>query len=1354
MTTRVGASKIAVLVTAVALALAGGLGSAPPARAEAESAFDIQTGSKQRLADGWRDFGTPRTFTRIEFTSASSQEVTFSSYDWEASSWTPFWASEGVVSGAETVRLPEPVEATKIKADQSGVTIGGVFNDSPLVEEMDLEITTTVGVPAVLPAKINVDQANGGRVLVPVAWEVVDQTRYWEPGEVVVSGVYGGGADQGAATVTVTVTAERGLIDVPTPYLGWNSWYSQFTGVSEASTKAQVEIMERQGLPEAGYDIIWIDEGWWGDSSVRTQRDANWRDADGKMIPNAKFPDMKGFADWLHARGLKLGLYTDTGDGSCAGVWGSGGDNWFEQYRNDVARFKEWGADAIKLDHCGGHNDANQPSNFQVYSAFYQAMRAADADGTMILDTCEWGQESPGDWAYKIAHAWRTGYDLSHPALGQSLWSYWERNLNNGGSRPGAFNDPDYLVLTASAPAMNVDVWRVLVSLWAFSASPMITSMDANLLTDEHLAVLTNPDILALDQDPLVSQPNKIREDQAGLQVWSRQLEPQNGKARRAIMLINESGAGKNIGFDFAEAGLANVTAVRDIWSQIDLAPSPSYSTPVFPNELVILIAEGDEVSPASGFAQYNYARLGKATSSSSQGSNSSGRSQGAIDGSASTSWIANATTSDLDGSQWVGADLAMSRSVAEAAVNLNSVFNAPSQLEYQDADGAWQVAASWASLPVGQTTVALAAPVTAQYWRWRAPGGGQPQVRELQLFGADKVAAPGDRTSVLSGGGANYLVGCVAAPAAGKVLATASTVYSAAYGADRACDGVDGTADTGTGRWNSGVEGDAEWLRFDLPSPVVDADKLVISAGSFWMRQERTEVSYVDGQGESHPLAVIVAGITTAIQDGELQGANQVAIDVSGLSIQSVRLDFTVVNSGQPRAGNQPMPSIWEVMLYQEAQPVTVQPVNVSVDAGASLELPEQVKTRYSDGRWSSQAVVWDAVDPALHDRYASGRFLVEGVVDGTAQPALAYVTVVALPSTLDGLQSLVDANSGRLEADYGASGWPGFEQALADAETALAGDPPPTGTQIVDLAVDLRDAVKALVDLRDLRATVADAEAALELSGCFEPGQLSVLEALLDEALAVLADPDSTSGDVGSARSGLAAAAQAALERPNLARSAVATASSEYSSAYGAGMVNDGNTTTTRWNAKAGSTTGDVVLAWPGAVTANLAKIYFRDWTGRAAQVALEYKGLDGQWQTLATIAAEPVAGQVKAEGITLAPFAETSFSEFRVNYVETAFLNGGTDPTFWEVELYGATALAVDEVAGVVTSVGVAPVLPSSVGVVLWDGTRVASPVVWDEPAAGALDEPGSFVLSGRVACVASCQRSLAAEVTVEV
>lgn len=736
-----------------------------------KSSADIAPGSRQRIATkgDWRDFGTERKFTRVLLNSPTAQNVSLEKFDWERNTWVEVWASDAVVSGQVTATFTPAASATKLRSRPAGVKLDGVFNDSPVKTKTKLAVTTTVGVPVTLPAKINVQQKNGGTLLLPVIWDADPTDRYQSAGHHTINGAYSADGISGKVQMKVTVTTERGLIETPTPYRGWNSWYSQFTGVSEASTKEQVLLMEQKGLTAVGFNIIWIDEGWWGinagcysdnrPNANRATAEHKWRGANGAAVPNDKFPDVKAFADWLHARGLKLGWYTDVGDGSCGRSWGAGGENWFAQYRADLKQFKEWGVDALKVDHCGGegspsnapatpgtgHNDFNQMANFQTYAGFYQAMREPDPDrpgetlgGNIILNICEWGEEASGDWAYKIAHSWRTGSDLGAPALGR-YYDYWNRNLNNGASRPGAFNDPDYLVLTDKSPSRDPEVWRTQISLWAFAAAPLITSMDAKQLTDKHIDYITNTDMLSIDSDPLVEQPVKIREDKDGLQVWSRRLVDSNGKARRAVMLLNAgSGADGKIVFDFSETGLKNVCRIRNVWDKLDEPLTQRYETTLQNDALVLLLVEGDATVPVSGFAELNHARYGKATASSSAFSGyrnaSAFRSQGAIDGNTGTAWKAHNLIAGLDGSQWLSVELPEAKTVSLISVN-TAAFEGASQVEYWNGSK-WVVLPETvtASLPADETSWTLAKPVTAAIWRWRAPVGGQPQINEFRL--------------------------------------------------------------------------------------------------------------------------------------------------------------------------------------------------------------------------------------------------------------------------------------------------------------------------------------------------------------------------------------------------------------------------------------------------------------------------------------------------------------------------------------------------------------------------------------------------------------------------------------------
>jgi hypothetical protein len=404
-------------------------------------------------------------------------------------------------------------------------------------------------------------------------------------------------------TVDVTVTQEKGIIELDTPYMGWNHWYALYLNPTDTTFKAQVEEMERNGLVDAGYKMVWIDEGWWGNSDNK-----NYRDGDGNIIPGPKFHhDIKALADWVHAKGLLFGIYTDVGAGSCANYYGSGGDNWFENYRKDIRLFKSWGVDAVKLDRCGAR-DANNPymdTDFEVYSAWYQAMRAEDAT-EMILDVCEWGHQAPGDWAYKIANAWRTDDDLYLPDLDERFFEIWEHNINRQASGPGAkgWNDPDYLTIDAPGSKMTPEQFRTYFTLWAISASPLILSQDVRNLKSQNLETLKNKEMIAINQDPLGVQPTLIRRDTAapGLQVWSKPLAPKDGKARAAVTLLNRSSGVATFGFNWSEAGLANVSKVRNVWDAVNEDPGAAYSSLAFPGEVVTVVGEGDAVAPTSGW--------------------------------------------------------------------------------------------------------------------------------------------------------------------------------------------------------------------------------------------------------------------------------------------------------------------------------------------------------------------------------------------------------------------------------------------------------------------------------------------------------------------------------------------------------------------------------------------------------------------------------------------------------------------------------------------------------------------------------------------------------------------------------
>ncbi|MGV8978317.1 MAG: Ig-like domain-containing protein [Cellulomonas sp.] len=1327
------ATRIFAIAASAALAMTlSGIASSPALAGAATSSVDIvqalpNQGSAQYGQPDWRDFGTTRTFTRIALTSSDAQTPALEYYDWGTGAWTPFWTAAAAFSGAQTVTLGAPQQASKIRVVPSSVTIAGVYNDSPIAATTSIAITTTVTVPPSLPAHLDVAQDDGGSLLLPITWETVPLTQYGVAGSYTVHGTYAADGVAGIATAAITVTQEKGIIELSTPYMGWNHWYALYMSPTDTALKAQVEAMKQRGLTDVGYDIVWVDEGWWGNSD-----NPNYRDGNGNMIPGPKFHgDIKAFGDWVHAQGLKFGLYTDTGVRSCGGYFGSGGDNWFENFRKDVAQFKAWGVDAIKLDHCGGHNDSTSymATNAQVYAAFYQAMRAEDPEGTMIFDTCEWGQEAPGDWAYKIANAWRTDGDLGTPALDDAFLDTWEHNLNRQASGPGdkGWNDPDYLTIDAPGNKMTPAQFRTYFTLWAISASPLILSQDITQLKPENLATLKNPDMIAIDQDPLGEQPTLVRQDSPGLQVWSKPLAAKDGKSRVAVMLLNRSKNPATFGLDWSDAGLKNVTSVHNVWEDTDGATGTGYQGLVFPMELTVLVAEGASVDATPGFPTVNYAPQSLIVAPS--GSNQYQRSQAAADYRTDTYWKPN--FNDLDGSQWIEADLGRPLPVGEVDLVMQASFTAASQVDYWDGS-VWKMAATAPSLS-GTAVFTLSPAVTTTKVRWRAPGGGRPQVRELQVYPPQKNNASYTNLSQI-----------FAAPNPNLAQRSDVQCFSSSdwpgYGCDKLTDGVvqNGTSSTAAqaaGRWNSGNPGNNELVGLTWGTPVAAGVQktLQLTFGSWWHRETRSVVEYRASEQDPWTQLAVVAATPAA---GEVQAQDVMELDLTSQTVKQVRLRFTEVveTTGMPWSGS-PYPTFWEIALNtapQPPSPLVARTATVETKAGRAPAMPSTADVRLSDGSWTTLPVTWSAIAPSAYA--GAGEFFVTGVVDGTSVAADAKVTVLPRPSTRAELQALYDANKDKAQGDYAASGWPAFAAGLAGADAVLH-QSSPSSSEIVVAATALQDAADALAYVKDLRALVG------QLGGLgpdgFLPDTWPALPTALTAARQVADDPDATPAQVDAAYRALSQAVSG-LHVANIALAPHASAktSSDYSSGYDASKINDGNDTT-RWNAKP-QLHGDggwAELDWPHPVTANWASLVLHQWAGRAELAHVQYLAADSQWVTLATFATQPTAGQYQSQDVVQLPLGNVTFSSLRVFYEKTASYSGGDDPSIWEFQVYDWPVLSVEPVT-VSTTAGTPADLPATVTSTLANLQVATARVAWDAVPADSWLTPGTFDVAGTV------------------
>jgi len=331
-----------------------------------------------------------------------------------------------------------------------------------------------------------------------------------------------------------------------TPPMGFNNWNAFGCSVSAELIQQTADLFVSTGLKDAGYEYVNIDDCW----SLKE------RGPDGRLVPDpAKFPQgIAAVADYVHARGLKLGIYGDAGTRTCAGYPGSLGH---EQV--DAQTWAGWGVDYLKYDNCNNQSDGSQAD----YIARYTAMRdALDRTGrTIVYSICEWGTSRPWEWARGVGQLWRTTGDISDNwpsvrsiiAQNAPLYPY---------AGPGHWNDPDMLEIGNGG--MSPTEYRTHMSMWAMMAAPLIIGTDLREASADTLAILGNRDVIAIDQDPLGVQAAVVS-DRDGLMVLDKPL----AGGERAIALYNSTDVPAVVDVAAADTGLRGAPAyrLRDVWT-------------------------------------------------------------------------------------------------------------------------------------------------------------------------------------------------------------------------------------------------------------------------------------------------------------------------------------------------------------------------------------------------------------------------------------------------------------------------------------------------------------------------------------------------------------------------------------------------------------------------------------------------------------------------------------------------------------------------------------------------------------------------------------------------------------------
>ncbi len=345
--------------------------------------------------------------------------------------------------------------------------------------------------------------------------------------------------------------------------MGWNSWNHFGCDVSAQLIRETADAMVASGLRDAGYQYVVIDDCW----QVA-------RDARGRLVADStRFPGgMKPLADYVHSRGLKFGLYTDAGRRTCQGRPGTYGSE-----EVDARTFAEWGVDYVKEDWC---NAEGLDAPIQ-YAKFRDAL--AGAGRPIVFSICEWGSAGPWDWGPATGNLWRTTTDI------EDNWVSMLSNLDISGqhaaaARPGAWNDPDMLEIGNGG--MTDDEYRAHFSLWAIMAAPLIAGNDVRAMSQSTREILTNREVIAVDQDSLGVQGTIVEERSPELQVWMKPLKD----GSRAVVLLNRSALQTVIAASWWRLRVAGRAHVRDLWSHSDLGTFSDHFSATVPAHGAVMV--------------------------------------------------------------------------------------------------------------------------------------------------------------------------------------------------------------------------------------------------------------------------------------------------------------------------------------------------------------------------------------------------------------------------------------------------------------------------------------------------------------------------------------------------------------------------------------------------------------------------------------------------------------------------------------------------------------------------------------------------------------------------------------------
>lgn len=340
-----------------------------------------------------------------------------------------------------------------------------------------------------------------------------------------------------------------------TPPMGWNSWNVFKENIDDKTVRETADALVSSGLRDAGYVYVSIDDGWQGQ-----------RDPTGVLHPNSKFPDMRALANYLHQRGLKLGIYTSPGPETCAGYMGSHG---YEA--QDAHTFADWGVDLLKFDWCSAADIYKTQMEMQ---AVYQKMGAAllETHRPIVYSLCQYGEFDVGAWGRKVGgNLWRTGNDSISGDLWSAISGRFDSDGNAKDSGPGGWNDPDMMLI--GLHGITPDESRTHLTLWAMLAGPVFLGNDLRSMPPEISGILLNRQIIAIDQDALGIQGARAQKSN-DIETWTKPL----ADGSTAVAVFNRGNAVTGVTIQWSQLGLAGRRSKRELWTGSELDDLESIS--------------------------------------------------------------------------------------------------------------------------------------------------------------------------------------------------------------------------------------------------------------------------------------------------------------------------------------------------------------------------------------------------------------------------------------------------------------------------------------------------------------------------------------------------------------------------------------------------------------------------------------------------------------------------------------------------------------------------------------------------------------------------------------------------------